>query len=105
MFAGGILAHNCWNDVFLIINACWCLVSLLKSDMRIRSVGLQAVEMFLDEKIGYMDIVKTVEQCCDKHQQELLQKPTLDEIVHYDQWARDWVSSNVGSSSRQAVAA
>lgn len=64
--------------------------------------GLQAVEMFLDEKIGYMDIVKTVERCCDAHMQELLQKPSLDEIVHFDQWARDWVSSNVGS--KQAVA-
>jgi len=38
--------------------------------------------------------------------QELLQKPSLDEIVHFDQWARDWVSSNVKSSrSREAVAA
>ena len=64
---------------------------------------VQAVEMFLDEKIGYMDIVKTVERCCDAHTQELLQKPSLDEIVHYDQWARDWVKNNVGS--RQAVAA
>ena len=52
--------------------------------------GLQAVEMFLDEKIGYMDIVKTVEKCCETHQQELLQKPSLEEIVHYDQWAREW---------------
>ena len=67
---------------------------------------MQAVEMFLDEKIGYMDIVKTVEKCCDAHVQELLQKPSLDEIVHFDQWARDWVSSNVKSSrSREAVAA
>ena len=57
--------------------------------------------MFLDEKIGYMDIVKTVEKCCDAHQQELLLKPSLDEIVHYDQWARDWVSSHV--TSKQAV--
>ncbi|DBB04449.1 hypothetical protein WJX77_011387 [Trebouxia sp. C0004] len=66
----------------------------------------QAVEMFLDEKIGYMDIVKTVEKCCDAHVQELLQKPSLDEIVHYDQWARDWVSGNVKPSrSREAVAA
>ena len=64
---------------------------------------LQAVEMFLDEKIGYMDIVKVVENCCDTHQQELLQKPSLDEIVHYDQWARDWVSSSMGS--RQPVPA
>ena len=71
-------------------------------DLHIHFMAPQAVEMFLDEKIGYMDIVKTVEKCCDKHQQDLLQKPSLDEIVHYDQWARDWVSSNVGS--RQAVA-
>lgn len=66
----------------------------------------QAVEMFLDEKIGYMDIVKTVEKCCDAHVQELLQRPSLDEIVHFDQWARDWVSGNVKSAkSREAVAA
>lgn len=58
--------------------------------------------MILDLKIGYMDIVKTVEKCCNKHQQEVLQKPSLDEIVHYDQWARNWVSSNPGSL--QAVA-
>jgi len=67
---------------------------------------MQAVEMFLDEKIGYMDIVKTVEKCCDAHVQELLQKPSLDEIVHFDQWARDWVIGNVKSAkSREAVAA
>lgn len=67
---------------------------------------MQAVEMFLDEKIGYMDIVKTVEKCCDAHMQELLQKPSLDEIVHFDQWARDWVSGNVKTAkSREAVAA
>ena len=70
---------------------------------QLMSCNEQAVEMFLDEKIGYMDIVKTVERCCDAHTQELLQKPSLDEIVHYDQWARDWVKSNIGS--RQAVAA
>ena len=66
--------------------------------------------MFLDEKIGYMDIVRTVEKCCESHQQELLQKPSLEEIVHYDQWARDWVKNDVeGQQSgkhagKQAVA-
>ncbi len=71
-----------------------------------RGLILQAVEMFLDEKIGYMDIVKTVEKCCDAHVQELLLKPSLDEIVHFDQWARDWVSGNVKTAkSREAVAA
>jgi len=38
--------------------------------------------------------------------QELLLKPSLDEIVHFDQWARDWVSGNVKTAkSREAVAA
>lgn len=67
--------------------------------------------MFLDERIGYMDIVRTVEKCCDSHQNELLQKPSLEEIVHYDQWARDWVKNDVGGqqsgrpAGKQAVAA
>ncbi|KAL0048673.1 hypothetical protein WJX82_008416 [Trebouxia sp. C0006] len=65
----------------------------------------QAVEMFLDEKIGYMDIVKTVEKCCDAHVQELLLKPSLDEIVHFDQWARDWrVTSYRQHATRLEVA-
>ena len=71
-----------------------------------RALIVQAVEMFLDEKIGYMDIVQTVEKCCDAHVQELLLKPSLDEIVHFDQWARDWVSGSVKTAiSREAVAA
>ena len=51
----------------------------------------QAVQMFLDERIGYMDIFKTVEAACDAHTPELVAQPTLEEIVHYDQWARDYV--------------
>ena len=81
----------------------WVLRVTIKKVNVLSVHGVQAVEMFLDEKIGYMDIVKTVERCCDAHMQELLQKPSLDEIVHFDQWARDWVSSNV--RNKQAVAA
>mmetsp|Transcript_28872 Transcript_28872/g.81316 ORF Transcript_28872/g.81316 Transcript_28872/m.81316 type:complete len:487 (+) Transcript_28872:84-1544(+) len=59
----------------------------------------QAVEMFLNEEIGYLDICKVIEECCDKHQNELVIKPSLDEIVHYDQWARDFVSDMIKGGS------
>lgn len=57
--------------------------------------------MFLDEKIGYMDIVRAVEACCDAHRQELAMAPSLDEIVHFDSWARRWVAENMGSGRQQ----
>ena len=65
---------------------------------------LQAVEMFLDEKVGYMDIVKLVEQCCDAHRRELVMAPSLDEIVHYDALARQWVAQRAGKEQPLAVA-
>ena len=34
-------------------------------------VCLQAVEMFLEEKISYLDIVRVVEECCAAHRAEL----------------------------------
>ncbi|KZV52129.1 1-deoxy-D-xylulose-5-phosphate reductoisomerase [Dorcoceras hygrometricum] len=53
----------------------------------------KAVEMFIDEKIGYLDIFKVVELTCDKHRQELVSSPSLEEIIHYDLWARDYAAS------------
>lgn len=41
--------------------------------------------MFLEEKISYLDIVRVVEECCAAHRAELVEAPTLEEIVHYDQ--------------------
>ncbi|XP_074316907.1 1-deoxy-D-xylulose 5-phosphate reductoisomerase, chloroplastic [Silene latifolia] len=53
----------------------------------------KAVEMFIDEKISYLDIFKIVELTCDKHRNELVVSPSLEEIVHYDLWARDYAAS------------
>ena len=76
------------------------------AEMLLISCGLQAVELFLQEKIGYLDIVKAVEATCDAHQQELVERPSLDEIVHFDAWARRHVADAHGSSSsRQPVLA
>ncbi|XP_010459153.1 PREDICTED: 1-deoxy-D-xylulose 5-phosphate reductoisomerase, chloroplastic-like [Camelina sativa] len=62
----------------------------------------KAVEMFIDEKISYLDIFKVVELTCDKHRNELVTSPYLEEILHYDSWAREYaatvqVSSGAGS--------
>ena len=52
----------------------------------------QAVEAFLNEEIGYLDIFAMIERCCDAHQADLVTQPSLEDIVHFDQWARDYVA-------------
>lgn len=42
--------------------------------------------MFIDHQVGYLDIMKLNEACCEAHQAELIATPNLEEIVHYDQW-------------------
>jgi 1-deoxy-D-xylulose-5-phosphate reductoisomerase len=55
--------------------------------------------MFIDEKIGYLDIMRLNEACCDAHRAELVEAPSLEEIVHYDGWARRWVEERVTSGA------
>ena len=57
--------------------------------------GTQAVEMFLDGKCTYLDIARLIEATCDRHQSDLVAEPSLDEIVHYDLWARAYVTEQV----------
>ncbi|KAF2311409.1 hypothetical protein GH714_022747 [Hevea brasiliensis] len=65
----------------------------------------KAVEMFIDEKISYLDIFKIVELTCDKHRAELVTSPSLEEIIHYDLWARDYAASLQPSSGLSPVLA
>ncbi|XP_042395312.1 1-deoxy-D-xylulose 5-phosphate reductoisomerase, chloroplastic-like [Zingiber officinale] len=65
----------------------------------------KAVEMFINEKINYLDIFKVVELTCDAHRSELITNPSLEEIVHYDLWARDYAANLQLSSGRSPVAA
>ncbi|HAX84782.1 MAG TPA: 1-deoxy-D-xylulose-5-phosphate reductoisomerase [Cyanobacteria bacterium UBA11370] len=51
----------------------------------------QAVELFLDEKIGYLDIARCIESVCDRHQSDNCPHPSLDDILAADQWARQEV--------------
>ncbi|MBD2664947.1 1-deoxy-D-xylulose 5-phosphate reductoisomerase [Richelia sinica FACHB-800] len=51
----------------------------------------QAVALFLEEKIGYLDIARCIEWVCDRHQHDNRQNPSLDDILNADQWARQEV--------------
>ncbi|XZO03596.1 MAG: 1-deoxy-D-xylulose-5-phosphate reductoisomerase [Microcoleus sp.] len=51
----------------------------------------QAVSLFLEEKIQFLDIPKLIENTCDKHQQDNCVSPGLDDILAADKWARQEV--------------
>ncbi len=48
----------------------------------------QAVALFLDEKISYLQIPKVIEQVCDRHRADWIAHPSLEDILTVDAWAR-----------------
>ena len=65
----------------------------------------KAVELFLEEKISYLDIMKYVEACCEAHKSDHVVEPSLEDIVHFDGWAREWTAESIQKGSKVAVAA
>ena len=51
----------------------------------------QAVALFLDEKIHYLDIPKVIEGVCEHHKVDNVAQPVLDDILTVDRWAREEV--------------
>jgi len=51
----------------------------------------QAVALFLEEKIGFLDIPRCIERVCDRHQADNCPNPSLEDIVASDKWARQEV--------------
>ena len=51
----------------------------------------QAVALFLEEKIGFLDIPRLIERVCDRHQSDHRTNPSLADIIAADQWARQEV--------------
>ncbi|WP_375475327.1 1-deoxy-D-xylulose-5-phosphate reductoisomerase [uncultured Nostoc sp.] len=51
----------------------------------------QAVALFLDEKIRFLDIPRCIEWVCDRHQNDNRANPSLDDILTADKWARQEV--------------
>ncbi len=49
-----------------------------------------AVELFLEKRIGFLDIAKLVEEALEEHRS--ISNPSLEEILAADAWAREWVN-------------
>jgi len=59
----------------------------------------QSVEMFLDGKIHYLDIIPLNEACCEAHKKDWMANPSLEDIVQADAEARRWVKEQVESGA------
>jgi 1-deoxy-D-xylulose-5-phosphate reductoisomerase len=53
----------------------------------------QANELFRAGKLSYLGIPKAIEKVMEMHKSELKMSPTLEDILHVDQWSRDAVDS------------
>jgi 1-deoxy-D-xylulose-5-phosphate reductoisomerase len=51
----------------------------------------QAVALFIDEKITFLDIPRVIEKACEKHHNDFTNTPTLEDILAADIWARNIV--------------
>lgn len=54
----------------------------------------QANSLFLNRKICFLDIEKLVEEAMRAHQ--VVDNPSLDQLLEIDQWARKFVFERVG---------
>lgn len=66
----------------------------------------QAVALFLDEKIGFLDIPRLIETVCDRHHPHNRSEPTLEDILAADQWARqeiDRASQTLSTSAKTST--
>jgi 1-deoxy-D-xylulose-5-phosphate reductoisomerase len=56
----------------------------------------QAVALFLEEQVGFLDIPRVIERVCDRHRNDLNSSPSLQDILEADAWARQAVQEAVG---------
>ena len=49
----------------------------------------KAVAMFLNRKIGYLDIADIIEYCMDKH--DVIDNPTVEQILEVEQWVYETI--------------
>ena len=62
----------------------------------------QAVALFLQEQIEFLDIPRLIERVCDRFEAQNTTTPSLEDIKAADQWARQAVS-NAASLNRVTV--
>ncbi|KGG15555.1 1-deoxy-D-xylulose 5-phosphate reductoisomerase [Prochlorococcus sp. MIT 0602] len=61
----------------------------------------QAVALFLEEKIHFLNIPKVIENACESHKNDIKTDPQVNDVIEVDKWARKVVKSQVEKNSRQ----
>ena len=51
----------------------------------------QAVALFLEKRIHFLDIPKLIDAVCDRHKADLTAHPSLDDVLAVDAWSRQAV--------------
>ena len=54
----------------------------------------EAVAMFLQDRIDFLEIADVIEEAMDAHEGHVLAAPTLAEILEIEAWARDFVRTH-----------
>ena len=61
----------------------------------------EAVPQFLEERIHFLDIPAVIDAACERHKQDLIANPQLDDVLAVDQWARSAVREHVRRGTRR----
>ncbi len=83
--------YPCMQLAYAAGRAAGCLPAVLNA------ANEQAVALFLEEKIAFLDIPRLIEQTCDRYHAHNRPDPTLEDILAADQWARQQVLSAQGA--------
>jgi 1-deoxy-D-xylulose-5-phosphate reductoisomerase len=74
--------YPCMQLAYAIGRAGGCMPAIMNA------ANEQAVALFLDEKITFLEIPKVIEKVCDRFQSQNTSSPTLEDILAADNWAR-----------------
>jgi len=77
--------YPCMQLAYAAGRAAGCLPAVLNA------ANEQAVALFLEEKIAFLDIPRLIEQTCDRYHAHNRSDPTLEDILSADHWARQQV--------------
>lgn len=77
--------YPCMQLAYAAGRAGGCLPAVLNA------ANEQAVALFLEEKITFLDIPRLIESVCDRFSSQNKSDPSLEEIIYADQWSRQEV--------------
>ncbi|RCJ15741.1 1-deoxy-D-xylulose-5-phosphate reductoisomerase [Nostoc sp. ATCC 43529] len=77
--------YPCIQLAYAALRAGGCMPAVLNA------ANEEAVALFLEERIQFLDIPRLIEQACDRYLVHNRSTPTLEDIISADQWARQFV--------------